>query len=112
MEGGRGADDRQCGVQDQGRQFAALGGHPGWAAIQVRNHLYPVVKFEYKKNGEWVSLPKRSYNHFVGEKMDAQLLEIRLTDIRGQVVTDTLKALPSQGDKGVYFVEGHVQFAK
>jgi hypothetical protein len=48
----------------------------------------------------------------LGEKMGAQLLEIRLTDIRGQVVTDTLKALPSQGDKGVYFVEGHVQFAK
>jgi expansin (peptidoglycan-binding protein) len=88
------------------------GSSQSWAAIQVRNHLYPVVKFEYKKNGEWVSLPKMPYNHFVGEKMGAQLLEIRLTDIRGQVVTDTLKALPSQGDKGVYFVEGHVQFAK
>ena len=83
-----------------------------WAAIQVRNHLYRLVKFEYKKNGEWVSLPKMPYNHFVGEKMGAQLLEIHLTDIRGQVVTDTLKALPSQGDKSVYFVEGHVQFAK
>ncbi|NYF20811.1 expansin (peptidoglycan-binding protein) [Xanthomonas sp. JAI131] len=83
-----------------------------WAAIQVRNHLYPVVKFEYKKDGAWVSLPKMPYNHFVGEQMGAQLLEVRLTDIRGQVVTDTLSALPSQGDKGVYFVEGHVQFAK
>ncbi|WP_394687549.1 expansin EXLX1 family cellulose-binding protein [uncultured Xanthomonas sp.] len=83
-----------------------------WAAIQVRNHRYPVVKFEYRKNGDWVSLPKTAYNHFVGEQMGAQLLEIRLTDIRGQVVTDTLGALPSQGDKGVYFADGHVQFPR
>ncbi|CBA15354.1 hypothetical protein XALC_0836 [Xanthomonas albilineans GPE PC73] len=88
------------------------GSSPYWAAIQVRNHLYPVVKFEYKKDGDWISLPKTDYNHFVGENVGAQMLEVRITDIRGMVVTDTIPPLPSGGDQKTYYVDGHVQFPR
>ncbi len=88
------------------------GSSPYWAAIQVRNHLYPVVKFEYKKGGDWISLPKMDYNHFVGENVGAQMLEVRITDIRGMVVTDTIPPMPTYGNRGAYLVDGHVQFPR
>ncbi|MDQ1232818.1 expansin (peptidoglycan-binding protein) [Paenibacillus sp. SORGH_AS306] len=81
-----------------------------WAAIQVRNHKYPVMKFEYEKAGQWISLPKTDYNHFVGEKMGNQPLKVRITDIRGKVVTDILQPLPSEATSSPYIVAGNVQF--
>ncbi|CAF4738538.1 unnamed protein product, partial [Rotaria sp. Silwood2] len=36
-----------------------------WAAIQVRNHKYPVVKFEHWKDGQWINVEKMDCNHFV-----------------------------------------------
>ncbi|MEW4369762.1 expansin EXLX1 family cellulose-binding protein [Paenibacillus kandeliae] len=81
-----------------------------WAAIQVRNHKYPVLKLEVQKNGSWVSLPKMDYNHFVGEQLGTQPLKVRITDIRGISVTDTLQALPANGTSNAYIVPGNVQF--
>lgn len=81
-----------------------------WAAIQVRNHKYPVLKLEVQKNGSWVSLPKMDYNHFVGEQLGTQPLKVRITDIRGISVTDTIQALPANGTSSAYIVPGNAQF--
>lgn len=82
-----------------------------WAAIQVRNHKYPVMKMEYYRNGEWVELEKMEYNHFVGTHLGTEALEIRITDIRGESVTDTISSLPDSGTSEAYFLPGNVQFS-
>ncbi len=81
-----------------------------WAAIQVRNHKYPVMKLEVQKNGSWLNLQKMDYNHFLGEQLGNQPLKVRITDIRGISVTDTIPALPSSGGSGAYIVPGKAQF--
>ncbi|WP_145149924.1 expansin EXLX1 family cellulose-binding protein [Paenibacillus xylanexedens] len=82
-----------------------------WAAIQVRNHKYPVLKFEVKqKDGTWLNLEKQDYNHFLGTGLGKEKLNIRITDIRGQVLNDTIPALPNDGSGGAYIVPGNVQF--
>ena len=91
-----------------------------WAAIQVRNHTYPVVKLEVFQGKAWVSLPKADYNHFVGTQLGDKPLVIRITDIRGRILVDKLPPLlkdctpksanqPSPCSKP-YFVQGNVQF--
>jgi len=83
-----------------------------WAAIQVRNHKYPVLKMEYYKDGNWINMKKEMYNYFIGEHMGTSPLQVRFTDIRGQVVTDTLLALPAEIPEGAedHLVPGNVQF--
>ena len=82
-----------------------------WAAIQVRNHKYPVLKMEYYKNGKWNNMEKQPYNYFLATNMGLGTQTLRMTDIRGQVVTDTMPSLPVQGgDKPEYTVPGKVQF--
>jgi expansin len=82
-----------------------------WAAIQVRNHKYPVLKLEVKqKDGTWRNLEKQDYNHFLGTGLGKDKLNIRITDIRGQVLNDTIPALPENGSGGAYIVPGNVQF--
>lgn len=81
-----------------------------WAAIQVRNHAYPVVKFEVKQGSTWKSLQKMDYNHFLGEQLGNQPLSIRITDIRGKAILDTIPALYEDGSHPAYFQPGQVQF--
>ncbi|OMG51532.1 Expansin-YoaJ [Paenibacillus macerans] len=81
-----------------------------WAAIQVRNHKYPVLKMEVLQNGTWVNLEKQPYNHFLGTGLGTKDLTIRITDIKGQTLTDTIPALPENGTGQAYIVPGHVQF--
>ncbi|MGM1020999.1 MAG: expansin EXLX1 family cellulose-binding protein [Bacillota bacterium] len=81
-----------------------------WAAIQVRNHKYPVLKLEVQQNGQWINLEKQDYNHFLGTNLGKQPLKIRITDIRGVVLNDTIPALPEDGSGGAYIVKGNVQF--
>lgn len=80
-----------------------------WAAIQVRNHKYPVLKMEYFKDGKWINMEKMPWNHFVGFGMGTTALRTRITDIRGVVVTDTLPALPANAVSTAYIVPGKVQ---
>jgi expansin (peptidoglycan-binding protein) len=80
-----------------------------WAAIQVRNHKYPVLKMEYYSNGKWIAMEKMQWNHFVGTNMGTSPLNVRITDIRGKVVTDTLPALPANGVSAAYIIKGNVQ---
>jgi expansin len=80
-----------------------------WAAIQVRNHKYPVVKMEFLKGSTWVNMEKMPYNHFVGNNMGTGPIKIRITDIRGKSVIDTIKSLPQSGNSSSYIVQGNVQ---
>lgn len=81
-----------------------------WAAIQVRNHKYPVMKMEYEKDGKWINMEKMDYNHFVSTNLGTGSLKVRMTDIRGKVVKDTIPKLPESGTSKAYTVPGHVQF--
>lgn len=83
-----------------------------WAAIQVRNHKYPVLKMEYYKDEKWNNMKKEPYNYFIGVNMGTSPLQIRITDIHGQVVTDTLPALAAEVSEAAkdYSVPGNVQF--
>lgn len=80
-----------------------------WLAIQVRNHKYPVMKMEYYSNGEWIDLPKDRCNYFVIKNLDTSTPKIRLTDIRGNVVTDIVDSIPDDATDGC-FIPGNVQF--
>ncbi|AEV67950.1 expansin EXLX1 family cellulose-binding protein [Acetivibrio clariflavus] len=80
-----------------------------WFAIQVRNHKYPVMKMEYFKDGEWVDIPKDRCNYFVINNLDTSNLKIRITDIRGKVVTDIIDPIPDNLMNGC-FIQGNVQF--
>jgi expansin (peptidoglycan-binding protein) len=81
-----------------------------WAAIQVRNHKYPVLKLEVQQNRKWINLEKQDYNHFLGTNLGKKSLNIRITDVRGVVLTDTLPALAENGVGKAYIVKGNVQF--
>lgn len=81
-----------------------------WAAIQVRNHKYPVMKMEYYKGGKWINMEKTDYNHFVSTDLGTGSLKVRITDIRGKVVKDTIPKLPENGTSQAYMVSGKVQF--
>lgn len=86
------------------------GSSPNWAAIQVRNHIYPVLKMEYYENGNWISMEKMPWNHFVANGIGTTTPRVRITDIRGYTVEDTIESLPQGGDKPSYIVPGNVQF--
>jgi expansin len=68
-----------------------------WTAIQVRNHLLPISRLEYKKNGAWVNMPRTSYNYFLEEKGvgTTGALQLRLTAQDGQTLEDTLPGVTS-----------------
>ncbi|MDA1475039.1 expansin EXLX1 family cellulose-binding protein [Bacillus changyiensis] len=81
-----------------------------WAAIQVRNHKYPVMKMEYNQDGKWIKMEKTRYNHFVGTHLGTRSLKVRITDIRGKVVRDIIPKLPKYGTSQAYTVRGRTQF--
>jgi len=68
------------------------GSNQWWTAVQVRNHRNPVAKLEYlNSSGEWVSVPRTSYNYFVQTKpgMGPGPYTFRVTDAYGNVLTDS-----------------------
>ena len=78
-----------------------------WCGVQIRNHLYPVTKFEYLgADGNFIEVPRRNYNYFETREMGAGPFTFRLTDIYGNAVVD--KNVPLM-EPDVDF-EGGVQF--
>jgi len=67
-----------------------VGSTIGWTAVQIRNHLHPIVSMEMKRlKGKWRKMVRQPYNYFVYEKgMGAGPWSIRVTDIFGQIVQD------------------------
>ena len=88
------------------------GTSPSWIAIQVRDHKYPVLKMEIYQNGQWHNMKKMFWNHFIYENVDTTIPKIRITDIRGYVLTDVIDSLPGLGEiaEEAYIVPGNVQF--
>ncbi len=87
------------------------GSTKSWLAVQVRNHKYPVLKMEYYRNDTWIDMKKMPWNHFVTENLDTTTPKIRITDIRGYVLTDIISSIPESGDtRPAYILEGNVQF--
>ncbi len=86
------------------------GSSPHWAAIQVRNHIYPVLKMEYYQDGNWINMEKTPWNHFIATNMGTTIPKIRITDIRGYTVLDTINSLPEEGTEGNFIIPGNTQF--
>ncbi|MBV9024361.1 MAG: lipoprotein A-like protein [Streptomycetaceae bacterium] len=64
-----------------------------WCAIQVRNHRNPVAKLEVLTPSGWLQLQRADYNYFVSPSGTGCGSQIRITDIYGQVLTDSGIAL-------------------
>jgi expansin (peptidoglycan-binding protein) len=68
------------------------GSNQWWTAVQVRNHRNPIAMFEYRdENGQWVVVPRASYNYFVQTDPGMGLgpYTFRVTDIYGNVLVDS-----------------------
>ncbi|TYQ18080.1 UNVERIFIED_CONTAM: expansin (peptidoglycan-binding protein) [Acetivibrio alkalicellulosi] len=88
------------------------GSSPSWLAVQVRNHKYPVLKMEMNQNGQWIEMEKMFWNHFLIENVISTTPQIRITDIRGYVLTDIIDSIPEfdRANSEAYIVPGNVQF--
>lgn len=69
--------------------------NPYWAALQVRNHLLPIQKLEWQKDGAWLELPRTSYNYFVATGLGPGPVRVRVTASDGQQLEDTLPEVAS-----------------
>ena len=67
------------------------GSNQWWTAVQVRNHRNPVAKFEYWNGGQWVTVPRVSYNYFVQQNpgMGVGPYTFRVTDMYSNTLTDS-----------------------
>ena len=64
--------------------------NPWWLSVQVRNHRNPVAKFEYRSSGgQWVTVPRQSYNYFEISNLGTGPFTFRVTDAYGNVLTDS-----------------------
>jgi len=84
------------------------GSNPWWIAIQIRNHRYPVLTFEYQdETGVFNELPRTTYNFFLKDDgLGAGPFVFRITDIFGHQLTDTV----APADLGSTAVAGKMQF--
>jgi expansin (peptidoglycan-binding protein) len=66
------------------------GSNQWWTAVQVRNHRYPIARFEYRTaQGVWKTVGRQSYNYFVEPAgMGPGPYSFRVTDIFGSVLVD------------------------
>lgn len=68
------------------------GSNQWWTAVQIRNHRNPIAKLEYRDgNGQWVPVPRTSYNYFVQTDPGMGLgpFAFRVTDIYGNILSDS-----------------------
>jgi expansin (peptidoglycan-binding protein) len=84
-----------CAVQGPVRYRIKEGSSEWWTAIQVRNHLLPIQKLEWMKNGAWTNAPRETtFNYFVASSgMGKGPVQIRITATDGQQLVDTLPAI-------------------
>lgn len=80
-----------------------------WAGIQIRNHRYPVIKMEYYKNEKWNEMNKETYNYFIASGMGSGIIPIRVTDIRGEKIVDSVYIPELSSEKFLQY--GHAQFS-
>lgn len=79
-----------CEVAGSLRYRFKPGSNDSWAAIQVRNHRYPIASLEVSdRQGTFTPLPRADYNYFVGKALGPGPYTLRVTDARGQTQIDT-----------------------
>lgn len=61
-----------------------------WTGVQIRNHRYAVAGLEYRgRDGAFRPVPRAAYNYFVDRTgMGPGPYELRITDVRGQVLVE------------------------
>jgi expansin (peptidoglycan-binding protein) len=66
------------------------GSSAGWAALQVRDHPWPVARLEVRPPGrDWRQLPRTDYNYFLAEGgLGEATVDVRITDSWGASVDD------------------------
>lgn len=65
------------------------GVNPFYAAIQLRNHRYPIAKVEVERDGAYVEIARLEYNYFVeASGLGDGPYALRVTDTRGHVLED------------------------
>jgi expansin (peptidoglycan-binding protein) len=75
------------------------GANAYWTAIQIRNSVYAIAKFEVQKNGSFVSVDRLDYNYFVDASgMGPGPYTFRVTDVKGHVLTDSNVPLLNDAD--------------
>lgn len=95
-----------CPLEGPVRYFIKEDSSAYWTAIQIRNHLVPIQKLEWQKDGTWVEAKRAEYNYFVEPSgMGTGPVRVRVTASNGQVLEDTLPQI-SPG----LLVEGGAQF--
>lgn len=66
------------------------GSNAQWAAIQVRNHRYPIAALHVRdRSGAFVALDRADYNFFVGKGLGDGPHTLRVTDARGQTYVES-----------------------
>lgn len=81
-----------------------------WTAVQVRDHLYPVSRLEYRVTGSgngYVNVPRTSYNYFVAAAgFGVGPYDFRITDVWGQTVEagGISLAVTTEIDTGMQFL--------
>ena len=66
------------------------------------------MKLEYFNDSEWIDVTKDRCNYFAIRNINSNTLKVRITDIRGKVVTDVIE-IPENTEDGC-FIPGNIQF--
>jgi expansin len=75
------------------------GTHQWWNAVQIRNAKRGISKLEAKKNGQFITLQRESYNYFIASSgLGPGPFEFRITDVAGNVITESGVAFTPNGD--------------
>ena len=75
----------------------------GWNEFLVQDARTPVVKFEANFSGSWVTGTRQTYNYFnVGNSLSFPI-QVRLTDVNGNVIQGTLQGGIAEQNLGVQF---------
>lgn len=80
-----------CGLSGNVIYHFKDGSNPYWTAVQVRNHRYPIARFEWlTPGGSYQEVPRESYNYFVeAGGMGDGPFTFRVTDVVGNVIEDS-----------------------
>lgn len=82
------------------------GSNQWWTAVQIRNARFAIGKLEVQKDGQYVEVNRVDYNYFVDDSgMGPGPYTFRVTDVNGNVLTDSGIAFVEAGD-----AEGSGQF--
>ena len=96
-----------CDVAGPVKYHFKDGSNPWWTAIQVRNHRLPIQKLEWKRDGDWKSLKRESYNYFVADSgVGEGRFQLRVTAQDGQQLVDSVEKVLDDDT-----VDGAEQFA-